>query len=114
MATLCAVFASAEDTNIALNKTYTTKGILVDGENGEWAVYPDENGTTLTDGAGAATADYGDAAWAGFGINSQQLTEGENGSIVIDLGGSYTVSSFNVEVFGGSLDAGIDAPSALL
>ena len=113
VATLCAVFASAEDTNIALNKTYTTKGILVDGENGEWAVYPDENGTTLTDGAGAATADYGDAAWAGFGINSQQLTEGENGSIVIDLGGSYTVSSFNVEVFGGSLDAGIDAPSAL-
>ena len=47
--------------NAALGKTYTLKGLFT-GE-GAW---PDEGGTTLTDGKGATQVGYADPAWVGL------------------------------------------------
>lgn len=48
-AVACCVFASAEDTNIALGKSYTTIGIYL-LETETQPIYIDEEGKTLTDG----------------------------------------------------------------
>ena len=52
VAVACCVFASAEDTNLALNKSYTTIGIYT-AEGAAAPSYPDEDGKTLTDGVKA-------------------------------------------------------------
>ena len=48
-AVACCVFASAEDTNIALGKSYTTIGIYL-LETETQPIYIDEEGKTLTYG----------------------------------------------------------------
>ena len=119
VATLCSVFASAEDTNVALNKTYTTKGILLQTET-QYGVYPDEDGKTLTDGvkANSSSFSFTDAYWVGFNTNSAEVKGlGEDGAnadfeIVVNLGGAYEISKFALETMGGGLN-GINYPGKI-
>lgn len=119
VATLCSVFASAEDTNVALNKTYTTKGILLQTET-QYGVYPDEEGKTLTDGvkANSSSFSFTDEYWVGFNTNSAEVKGlGEDGAnadfeIVVNLGGAYEISKFALETMGGGLN-GINYPGKI-
>lgn len=119
VATLCSVFASAEDTNVALNKTYTTKGILLQTET-QYGVYPDEEGKTLTDGvkANSSSFSFTDAYWVGFNTNSAEVKGlGEDGAnadfeIVVNLGGAYEINKFALETMGGGLN-GINYPGKI-
>ena len=112
-AVACCVFASAEDTNIALGKSYTTIGIYL-LETETQPIYIDEEGKTLTDGVKAtAGLAYQDPLWVGFNMNSPDAKD--NGGVCeieIDLGGDAKVSGFAVEVYlPEKAGAGISAPS---
>ena len=111
VAVACCVFASAEDTNLALNKSYTTIGIYT--EKGAAAPsYPDEDGKTLTDGVKApAETGFGDAVWVGFNKNDAAMKEnGEVAVITVNLGAASSVSKFAAEFFEDSA-SGIGVPS---
>ena len=109
-AVACCVFASAEDTNLALNKSYTAIGIFT-AEGASAPSYPDEDGKTLTDGVKSGTEFSGfDAVWAGFNVNDKGMIANENKSeISVDLGAAAKVSSFAVEVIAVS-EWGVSVP----
>ena len=112
-AVACCVFVSAEDTNIAQGKTYTTLGIYL-LETDTQPIYIDEEGKTLTDGVKATEGlAYQDPLWVGFNMNSPDAQE--NGGVCeveINLGGDAKVSGFAVEVYlPETAGAGISAPS---
>ena len=111
VAVACCVFASAEDTNLALGKSYTTVGIYTE-EGAAAPQYPDEENKSLTDGQkAAAETGYGDAAWVGFNrMDATMQTNGSIGIITVDLGAASSVSGFAIEVFVDSA-AGITFPS---
>ena len=111
VAVACCVFASAEDTNVALGKSYTTVGIYTE-EGAAAPQYPDEENKSLTDGQkAAAETGYGDAAWVGFNrMDATMQTNGSIGIITVDLGAASSVSGFAIEVFEDSA-AGITFPS---
>ena len=111
VAVACCVFASAEDTNLALGKSYTTVGIYTE-EGAAAPQYPDEENKSLTDGQkAAAETGYGDAAWVGFNrMDATMQTNGSIGIITVDLGAASSVSGFAIEVFEDSA-AGITFPS---
>ena len=111
VAVACCVFASAEDTNLALGKSYTTVGIYTE-ECAAAPQYPDEVNKSLTDGQkAAAETGYGDAAWVGFNrMDATMQTNGSIGIITVDLGAASSVSGFAIEVFEDSA-AGITFPS---
>ena len=93
VAVACCVFASAEDTNLALNKSYTTSTVR--------DAWPDEGGKTLTDGVKSKTGEEfsaGDAVWTGFNGNDIDKDAGEKSEIVVDLGEVCTVKAFSVEL----------------
>ena len=110
VAVACCVFASAEDTNLALNKSYTAIGIFT-AEGASAPSYPDEDGKTLTDGVKSGTEFSGsDAVWAGFNVNDKGMIANENKSeISVDLGAAAKVSSFAVEVIAVS-EWGVSVP----
>ena len=99
VAVACCVFASAEDTNLALGKTYTTIGIFTE-EGKTTPSYPDEENKSLTDGVKSAAEFSGsDVVWAGFNINDKGMqANGNKSEISVDLGAASKVSSFAVEV----------------
>ena len=110
VAVACCVFASAEDTNLALGKSYTTVGIYTE-EGAAAPQYPDEENKSLTDGQkAAAETGYGDAAWVGSNrMDATMQTNGSIGIITVDLGAASSVSGFAIEVFEDSA-AGITFP----
>ncbi len=104
-AVACCVFVSAEDINLALNKSYTTVGIFTDKTETQ-PDYPDEGGITLTDGVKApADVKYSDAVWVGFNKNVSEVAE-----ITVDLAASVKVSKFAIETLDDSA-VGITAPA---
>lgn len=112
-AVACCVFVSAEATNIAQGKAYTTLGIYL-LETDTQPIYIDEEGKTLTDGVKATEGlAYQDPLWVGFNMNSPDAQE--NGGVCeveINLGGDAKVSGFAVEVYlPETAGAGISAPS---
>ena len=107
---LCGMlFVSAEDTNLAAGKSYTTTAIFTTDGVQNW---PDEDGVTLTDGIKAASdAGYDDPSWVGFNKQSSDYDASEGGfgaTTVIDLGASSDLSKLAFQAWGG--DAGISVP----
>ena len=94
VAVACCVFASAEDTNLALGKSYTTVGIYTE-EGAAAPQYPDEENKSLTDGQkAAAETGYGDAAWVGFNrMDATMQTNGSIGIITVDLGAASSTDN---------------------
>ena len=111
VAVACCVFASAEDTNLALNKSYTTIGIYT-AEGAAAPSYPDEDGKTVTDGVKApAETGYGDAVWVGFNKNdAAMIANNDLAVITVNLGAASSVSKFAAEFFEDTA-AGIGIPS---
>jgi len=110
VASLCGMmFVSAEDTNLAAGKSYTTTAIYETDGVQNW---PDENGITLTDGVKAASdASYEDPSWVGFNKQSADYdgSEGGFGAVtIIDLGAVADLSKLSFQAFGGA--AGISVP----
>ncbi len=108
---LCGMlFVSAEETNLAAGKSYTTTAIYETNGVQNW---PDEEGKTLTDGVkAAADTGYTDAAWVGFNKQSADYDaeEGGDGAVtLIDLGAAADLSKVVFTAFGGGVD-GINAP----
>ena len=99
VAVACCVFASAEDTNLALNKSYTTIGIFTE-KGKDTPSYPDEGNKSLTDGVKSGAEFSGsDVVWAGFNINDEgMIANGNKSEISVDLGAVSKVSSLAVEV----------------
>ena len=107
---LCGMlFVSAEDTNLAAGKSYTTTAIFTTDGVQNW---PDEDGITLTDGIKAASdAGYADPSWVGFNKQSSDYDASEGGfgaTTIIDLGASSDLSKIAFQAWGG--DAGISVP----
>ncbi len=98
-AVACCVFASAEDTNLALNKSYTTIGVFTE-KGKDTPSYPDEGNKSLTDGVKSGAEFSGsDVVWAGFNINDEaMIANGNKSEISVDLGAVSKVSSLAVEV----------------
>ncbi len=109
----CVLFVSAEDTNLAAGKSYTTTAIFeeVPGTQN----WPDEGGVTLTDGAKApADASYDDPAWVGFNANSPDYDKSEDAlgaTALIDLEAAADLSKVVFQVYGGA--AGISVPHTI-
>ncbi len=106
---LCTVFASAEEENIAVGKSYVTKGIMYQEET-EWGVYPDTDGKKLTDGTYAESVAYSDAAWVGFNGNCREYNEANLAYIIVDLGEATAISKVLVSV-NNVCESGIGAPA---
>lgn len=104
----------ANKDNLALNKSYSTSGIYT--VNGV-ANYPDENGTSMTNGKVAASAgSYSDTEFAGFNATTEEYKANGYAAITVDLGAKYDLNKF-VAHFGSSYDkngpAGIYAPTKM-
>lgn len=103
VAVACCVFASAEDTNLALNKSYDINGYDYDPTN---VNYQDNETGKLTDGQIGEVAPWSEGfPFVGFsGAESTTPQAEHNGltsSIVLDLGAESDVSKFVVHVTGG-------------
>ncbi len=106
----CVLFVSAEETNLAAGKSYTTTAIFEETPGVQ--NWPDEEGKTLTDGAkAAADGGFSDPAWVGFNKQSPDYDASDNGSgavTLIDLGAVADLSSLKLQAYGG--EAGISVP----
>ena len=114
VAVACCVFASAEDTNLALNKSYDINGYDYDPTN---VNYQDNETGKLTDGQIGEVAPWSEGfPFVGFsGAESATPQAEHNGltsSIVLDLGAESDVSKFVVHVTGGG-NGGISYPSSV-
>lgn len=101
------------DSNVALNKSYTTGGIYApDGV----ASYPDENDCSLTDGAIAySSSKYSDIAFVGFNANTDEYKANGYAYITVDLTKSYDLNKFVAYVAStanGNGTAGIAPPTS--
>lgn len=94
--------------NIAYGKDYETSTIF--SEN-----YPDENGSSLTDGYIAPDgAKYYDTAWVGFNNSSDDYVANGYFSITVDLEQSYTLDKFITYVAtGDDSSAGLGLPKTV-
>ncbi len=93
--------------NVARGKSYTADGIYV--SNGS-ALYPDEDGITLTDGKYPVEAYYADKAFVGFNRGSSYVAANGYASILLDLGRSFPLDAFSVSAGSKKLSNGIAAP----
>ncbi len=111
----------AENANLALGKPYTASDLFrMGGADVDWGydenanpAYPDENGTSLTDGLSIPDDEsYSDPVWAGF--NTQTPSTGEDGYayIRVDLGEKKSVKKFVVTVGSQKIGSGVAAPSS--
>ena len=104
VAVACCVFASAEDTNLALGKSYTIDGYDYDASVENYV--DNETHSKLTDGIVEDVAPW-DAGAPFIGISGAEKetpAEEHNGlttAIVLDLGAVSTVNKFAVQLFGG-------------
>ena len=98
-----------DDGSITYKKSYTSTGIYE--ENGV-QLYPDTNGTELTDGKSpASNGEFDDPAFVGFNSNSPEYAKNGYASVTVDLGKNYKIDSFNAKVATKfHADAGILAP----
>lgn len=112
--------ASADSGNLALNKPYTRSELFrMGGADAGWGwdpsapeSYPDENGTSLTDGVAVPEEDgYGDPVWVGF--NTQEPNTGEAGYafIRVDLGEKKSLKKFVMYVGSMKIGSGVAAPN---
>ena len=110
----------ADNANLALGKPYTASELFrMGGADVDWGydananpAYPDENGTSLTDGVAIPEEDgYGDPVWAGF--NTQTPSTGEAGYafIRVDLGEKKSMKKFVITVGSKKIGSGVAAPS---
>ncbi|MDD4124632.1 MAG: discoidin domain-containing protein [Eubacteriales bacterium] len=93
------------DYGIAVGKTYTKSGMLVDE-----ATYTDIDNKELTDGIIPASPSYSDVNWVGFNANSDDYAANGYAEIVIDLGEVADISGINV-VMSNLQNSGIAAPA---
>ncbi len=95
--------------NITYGKSYTSSGIYA--ENGV-QLYPDTNGTELTDGGlPVADATFDNPAFVGFNAGSDEYQANGYASVTVDLGGTYKINRFNANVASKyNEDSGIIAP----
>ncbi|MBO5869276.1 MAG: discoidin domain-containing protein [Clostridia bacterium] len=94
--------------NVARGKSYTKDTIS--------SSYPDENGTSMTDGtAAASTAKFGNSAYMAFDYTAEQTRNG-CGSITVDLGSLHKLDKFVAYVAAsgnGNGGAGVYAPQLM-
>ncbi|HJA58651.1 MAG TPA: discoidin domain-containing protein [Firmicutes bacterium] len=115
VAVACCVFASAEDTNLALGKSYTIDGYDYDASVENYV--DNETHSKLTDGIVEDVAPW-DAGAPFIGISGAEKetpAEEHNGlttAIVLDLGAVSTVNKFAVQLFGGG-NGGIYFPTSV-
>jgi len=90
---LCAVFASAAETNVAAGKTYTYTGAYTDPSSGQVS-WPDTDNKELTDGIFASKdtdVSYGLAMWVGMNQNGAGVVPNSGTvEIVVDLGSTVS------------------------
>ncbi|MBE6691812.1 MAG: hypothetical protein E7586_00575 [Ruminococcaceae bacterium] len=85
-----------ENGNLALYKPYTAEGIYT--SNGT-ALYPDENGDSLTDGIIADTqAGYDNYAFVGFNSLTDYYKTNGYASVTVDLGKTQSLGTFVARV----------------
>ncbi len=110
-----AALVDPNEGNIAYQKTYTADGIYSDASGN--IPYPDENGSSLTDGASAdASALYKDTAFVGFNKSSDFYEENGYAAITVDLGSEYSIkklSAFFAAENESNVSAGVKAPSSV-
>ena len=94
--------------NVALGKSYTKDTIASN--------YPDENGTSMTDGTiAASTAKFGNSTYMAFDYSAEQTRNG-CGAIIVDLGSIHKLDKFVAHVAAsgnGNGDAGVYAPQLM-
>ena len=90
---LFAVFANAEEQNVALGKSYTYTGAYTDPNSGN-VLYPDTDNKELTDGIAAskdADVAYGVDLWVGMNQGGAGVVPNSGTvEIVVDLGSSVS------------------------
>ncbi len=111
--------------NLALGATYETSPLYQASENTGWEwddyadpLYPDEYGSSLTDGAIYPTRDYWfyqDEVWCGFNAKSPDHQENGYSWIIVDLGDVYDLTRYTlwVATVGEGSSAGIYAPATV-
>ena len=109
--------------NLAAGKTYTTSELFRQGDasvNWGWDenaphAYPDENGTTLTDGVKATEdAAYNDAVWAGWSGAYPGYAETGYMWMTIDLGEAKDLAKFVAYIGSSKLENGIGASNTVV
>ena len=108
--------------NIAPYGSYTLSQLYRQGDaSNDWAwdetkpiSYPDENGTSLTDGKLAAAAKYSDAAWVGFHAKTPDYISNGYSSIKFDYTKAVNVKTVNLYVGNTDMGGGISAPSKVM
>ncbi len=97
--------------NVALGKTYTHSGLyLKDGLER----YPDEDGTTMTDGVLAPdNATYSDPAYIGFHTSYGEYSKIGYFSITVDLEASYHLDRFVAHTASKYATAGVTGPKSV-
>lgn len=103
---------SPDNKNVALGKNYKTNELYK--KNG-LDRYPDENGSSMTDGAVAPdNALYSHAAYMGFYAKYQDYIDDGYFHITFDLGAKYELWKFTTYVASAyNRDAGVDAPASV-
>jgi cobalamin biosynthesis Mg chelatase CobN len=109
---LCAIFVSAEETNVALGKTYTYTGALE--ANGK-VQYPDDGNKELTDGVyGKVEGDvnYPAAMWVGMNQGGKDVVaNSKTTEITVNLGKSVSgITKFTLNALHSGAE-GIVAPA---
>ncbi len=99
--------------NLAYQQSYTASGLYAD-ENGN-NPYPDENGTSLTDGRyTVSTGEFDDTGFAAFHRSSDFYATNGYAAITVDLGKYYAFDEFDAYVASDYHSAaGIVAPSVV-
>ncbi len=107
------VYGYEQITNVARNKKYTAHGIHTDSEG--VAPYPDENGTSLTDGIYAGPSDiYNDKAFTAFHVTNDYYVQNGYAAITVDLEDVYAIDKFVAHVSSentSNTSAGVKVPA---
>ena len=108
-----AIVVSADETNLALNKSYDAKGYVIAA--GEW---PANYTANLTDGEAANELDFTNVSW--FAFCSSESDNGLNapdgvGAVTIDLGAASNIAAIKVHAFNADVaqGSGIKAPAKM-
>lgn len=96
--------------NIALGKKYTHTGLFLDDGLEK---YPDEDGTTMTDGRFAMDGIYNDPAFIGFHTSYGDYDTKGYFSITVDLEGVYPLEKFVAFTASSYATAGVTGPAAV-
>lgn len=110
-----AIVVSADETNLALNKSYDAKGFAV--AEGQW---PADYTANLTDGEYATEIDFNNQSqWFAFcrseGDNGLNAPDGV-GAVTIDLGAVSNIAAIKVHAYNNDVaqGAGISAPTSVV